>query len=200
MKVIQYTTVSLPQKEHFTQKSQYYGVSLGNGFSCQFTSKRDADKFAVSTKSFLTDCLIELNELYIDVWTDYRRNWFYFTGRTTESHKAMHKVESEIINSLQAVENCFGKIERTTDNFTPWRLISKAISSVLDIIDHLFLVRKKRNEYVERKNLEILRKRAHSLIYSMSDYGSTQRNEYSIVNQLFFVREKLPRIRTYPQL
>jgi len=197
MKVIQYTAVTLPNKKHFTEKSQYYGVSLGNGFSCYFTSKRHADQFAVATKTFLTDCLIELNELYIDVWTDYRRNWFYFSGRTTESHKAMRKVESEILRSMQAVENCFGKIENTRDNFAPWRLISNALASILEIVHHLHLVRKKRNEYVERKNLEILKKRAHSLIYLMSDYGSNQKNDYSIVNQLFLVRERLPRTQAW---
>lgn len=197
MRVIEVTEITLPNTDHFTQESRYYGIRLGNGFTVHFTSKRNAEKFASATKQFLTDCLIELNDIYIECWTHYRKNWFYFSGRNEENMKSMLKIEKQVVTELNTVERCFSQISRLNDNLQPWKCISEALLSVLKICDHLIEVRRKRNEYVERKSVEILKKRVILLISEMSGFGSSQKHSYEVINQLFIVRDQIPQSRLF---
>lgn len=62
-----------------TFNKKYYVHLAGYGFR-YFTSERKQKDFIASFNRILNNTLFELNEIYVLVWTDYRKVWIYHDG------------------------------------------------------------------------------------------------------------------------
>jgi len=78
MKAIKIIGLNLPDKTSVYTNNLRYTINLGNGIKKSFDNKAKAQKFLNEVSKYLTYKLHECNELYICVFTLYRRAWFYF--------------------------------------------------------------------------------------------------------------------------
>lgn len=78
MKQVKITGLQEPSPESVYTDRLLYKINLGNGIVRSYTTKKQAQAFLTEVSRFLTYKLHECNELYISVFTMYRRAWFYF--------------------------------------------------------------------------------------------------------------------------
>jgi hypothetical protein len=89
MKKINTTTIGEPDKTSIRTTAKKHSVMLDWDNTVFFTDIKKAKAFIVETNEFLTFKLFELNEIYIDVFTKYRRLWFYLDTREDASMKRL---------------------------------------------------------------------------------------------------------------
>lgn len=174
MKLVTVKDVRPPVPGHLLTDYSYYTIHLGNGKVCQFTQSRQADAFLVATSTFLTDMLISVNEMYIVVFSEYRKLWFYFDGRKKDNLNEMQKTERKLRAQIDIIQHTFDNIHRNRisgGNSLPFKLIAEALGAIHKAAKVLVEMRKKRSEYVEKVMLENLRKNCFFLLREMADYG-----------------------------
>lgn len=78
MKKVNIKTIEKADKTSIRTKRRKHSILLHSGLTLYYSDIKDAKIFLVKTNDFLTFKLFELNEIYIEVFTHYRRAWFYF--------------------------------------------------------------------------------------------------------------------------
>src|SRR6266567_9496658 len=92
-----------------------YVIWFGNRICVEYKSKRDMAAFLADTNRYLTQTMIELNEIYIQVFMEYRRTWFILQNSKSGKKVNLFDQERRIKSSLQAVDDMF---ERTGNTYT----------------------------------------------------------------------------------
>ena len=194
MKLVQITEIWDKMPDHFTERSNYYWVRLGNGRNVQFSSKRDADAFLVFASNFCQDQLIELNSLYAETFSEYRALWFYFDGRTDETMKYMQKKENMIRKWFKDVDFVFENMYKSRylkDNEFAFKRLAMAAQNIIEISSVLIQIRKRRSEAIERKNIEFLKDRATALLHRLFAFADDYKHTYQPINQMIEVKNWL---------
>ncbi len=75
---IKIKTLWRPDKSSYLTINRKYRVILGNGLTIAFTQEVKAKAFLAQTNRFLNDRVIEINMIYIEIWTQYRRLYIVF--------------------------------------------------------------------------------------------------------------------------
>lgn len=97
MKKINLTYIRLPDKHSWLSEQKTYSVYLGNEVKASFPSEKKVKKFLADTNRFLNLQLHELNQIYIQLFAEYRRLWFKldendFEDRLRDVSKLFKKV------------------------------------------------------------------------------------------------------------
>jgi hypothetical protein len=71
-------TITDPKPGSIYTRDKRYWIWLGNGVKCSFTNKKHAVSFLANLSKLVNEKLFELNLIYIDIFAEYRRLWFYF--------------------------------------------------------------------------------------------------------------------------
>jgi hypothetical protein len=138
-----------------------------NGNHYKFTSKRALNKFIASINKDCTSWIIELNEIYIQVFTEYRRAWFIM-----RSYKGSNlRTESICLTHLQAVEDRFTHITNMRGGafilFVDIKKICLFLSTCCNEIERLHFLK---NNTMQRHQIKIINKRLCAITYEINNY------------------------------
>ena len=86
--------------KQFRKQGNNYIVSLGNGTVHSFTSQRKAQDYLSKTNKFLTVQLFEAHTVYMDLWQEYQRCWFYFGYGTDKGKYTLHFQDQQKCNYM----------------------------------------------------------------------------------------------------
>jgi hypothetical protein len=82
MKKIDLFMIQLPNKQSHYIIDKKYRIFLGNDCKVAFDNIKAAQQFLSETNLFLTQTLHELNDIYIQAFSMFRRYWFHFQRDT----------------------------------------------------------------------------------------------------------------------
>jgi len=144
----------------FDEHKGEYRVWFGNSVCVRFASKRHIREFLAETNRFLTRSMVELNELYITIFSEYRRIWFTlmnFKNGINVNYSADERELSKIINDIADQFNRAGNTYHGTASGA-WSFIHlqnvcfmmKAASGIMIELN------KKRNNTIQYHTLEVL--------------------------------------------
>lgn len=93
--------------KHFSKSESGYTISLGNGTVHTFPSKRIATDYLNKTNKFLTIQLFEAHTIYMSLWQEYQRCWFYFGYGANKGKWSLHAQEQrKCSENLKDAEEC----------------------------------------------------------------------------------------------
>lgn len=157
-------------KSSFLTVQRKHGVALGNGLNVLFTNINEVNSFFAKTNRFLNAKLFTLNEIYIETFTNYQRNWFLF-----DNSSDMQKNERNIVDNLQIVsKNLLMMIKRSTyENGNQFVFLQflNSIDSLIQAINILQEINKDRYNYVESNYLNTLKERCLTIKEQISTFG-----------------------------
>lgn len=87
MRLIKINKITRANKTSNYTREKYNCISLGNGLSCYFSSYTNATKFIAETNRMLNTTALELNRIYIEVWTEQRKIFFSYHDVFMHSYK-----------------------------------------------------------------------------------------------------------------
>lgn len=113
MKSIKINGLSEPDKQSVFTDRLCYTVNLGNGIVKKFSNKAQAQRFLNEVSKYLTYKLHECNELYISVFSYYRRAWFYFDhNKHTNNKLGLYDKDKFCEDTLQHLAQSFNILYR----------------------------------------------------------------------------------------
>ncbi len=180
MKKINIRQIGIPDKfnkSHYI-KMNMYDISLGNGVKEYFTSMKEAKRYLAITNRFLNSKLHEANSLLSDCYSEYRKNWFYFTSENLLANKEIIKLENKIRSNLGSTDKELKLlVERShwiNGNHFAFHHLNNISDYLVCIIDNLQIVCRRRKDYSELKLLEFNKLYAMRLGYSVMNYGKKE--------------------------
>lgn len=90
--------------QKINKKGNCYEIYLGNGFLFSFKSERAAKKFLADTSRFLTQHLHNLNNLYTEIYSQYRNAWGYFNHNKGTKKAALLQSERDLKENIRSAE------------------------------------------------------------------------------------------------
>jgi len=164
MKRINIQTIAKANKTSIRTKQRSHCVLLNWGLTIYFTDIKQAKAFLVKTNDFLTFKLFEINEIYIEVFTHYRRGWFYFDVPQDAAARA----------SSEYIDKCFklivdrGHWQNGAVYVFNW--INQIIDGLNTFLTMLSDNHRQRGNYAELRVIETLRARLSFLSGSVNNW------------------------------
>jgi hypothetical protein len=174
MKKIKIENYREPVKESIYTRDKRYWISLGNGARLSFTNRKDAKAFLARTNRFLNERVFDLNRIYVDVFSEYRRIWFYFDDGEKENNE---RIELTMHWTNVRFNVMIRNAGYESGNAYAFQNLRTIISNLLEIIATLRDVQKRRNNWVERYNLEVLSRRLTEVDAMINGYGLAEEKD-----------------------
>jgi hypothetical protein len=157
-------------KSSFLTIQKRHNVALGNGLNLLFTNVNEVKSFLAKTNKFLNAKLFDLNELYIETFTNYQRQWF-FMGNSSE----MEHQERRILYNFRIVSRNMEMMVRRSafengNQFVFLQFIN-SINSLILVIEILKDIQKARYNYLENNYLNTIEERCRTLNDQLTNYG-----------------------------
>jgi hypothetical protein len=162
-----------------------YELYLGDDRRLQFPSKRKLIAFINKTNKFLTLSAFEVHTLYMQVWEEYQRCWFYF-GQGDEKYSLHYLDQIKCDESLRTCEERLQiaiKKEWYDGNPFTFSNIPKAISLLRQVISILLPLHKKRSQTADLYRLNTLFSRLADVENKINSYGLVEATSIKVVNQ-----------------
>jgi len=147
-----------------------YSIYLGNGHLIHLGSLRTANNYMSEINRFINYQIIDLNENYISVYSDYRRAWLYLDPTWTAEYKTIKSLTAKCISIIDtkfesvftytgsnAIHNIWSTLNLICDNLT----------TTCNLLINLFL---KRSSYYEIKKIELNRNRSTLIKETLKNY------------------------------
>jgi hypothetical protein len=171
MKKIKIETYSTPRPESHYSRDKYYWVWLGNGSKRLFSNRKHAEAFLVKTNRFLNEKIFELNRLYVEIFAEYRRLWFYFDSD--------RKIVSEQVDDLMVWINrkftiTIENSRNENGNFNVFRNLRQIISDLSHIINVCSDLQAQKNNWVEKYNLIVMQRRLSDIENEIGNYERSE--------------------------
>lgn len=176
MKRIKTHGITPPEEGSLLEKKHFYRIALGNGCIRYFSSKRKAEAFLGDLNRFLDFHLLEANELFIEVFSLYRRYWPYMeSGKKADRSQ----VERDSSRELRTVEEILDDMPRRsrTPSGTWWVFndLSGVVSSLRKVLDGLEELLRSRSAFAELRKLDSLRWRIDIMERDRRSFGYEDR-------------------------
>lgn len=180
MKKINIQQVSVPDKlnkSHYIKENKFQ-IYLGNGVRKYFTNKKKIRAYLTTVNLFLNYRLHEVNSLFSECYSEYRKAWFYFTSEDPLVCKELTGLEVEIMNDLYSIDKTLKLlVERShwiNGNYFVFHYLNNISEYLVCIISNLQKVYHKRRNFIEIKRLELRKLYALRLGYSVMNYGKNE--------------------------
>lgn len=152
MKKIGLKNYSKPDKSSVYTEKRRYSIFLGNGLTLTFTTNKDLSFAMAEINRRLNLILFDLNEMFIECFSEYRRLWFYLPPHTLMSE------ESKIIELNEMLQTRFRIVtERsgwTNGNAFSFKELYLIIDYLLEELNLFVKLRKAKKQYLECGILE----------------------------------------------
>lgn len=167
MKSIHITQVSERDKKHWkTTISRNHHVYLYPDFSVPFTNMKDAQVFIKQTNDFLTSKLFEMNEIFVEAFALYRRQWFYLEdlGQVRIIRHYMEEIHQGFDLMIHK-SNIDGYSYLV---FSWFKIISRDMLAIIEILSSSY---QRHNHWTGIKIIEVLKNRINNLVNEIFSYG-----------------------------
>lgn len=165
MKKINIETISDGDKSSIRTNNRKHRVFLHSDLTLSFDDHKKAKIFLVGVSDFLTFKLFELNEIYIELFTHYRRAWFYIDNTQ----------DKNILTETRTIDHsfklCFERSNWQNGShyvFNWIRSICESFQSIIRIIESMQI---KRGNYAENRIMKALSKRIEYILNEIFSYG-----------------------------
>lgn len=167
MKKIKLENYTDPKPGSIFVRDKSYWVWLGNGVKRSFSNRKHAEAFLVATNRFLNQKVFELNRLYVEVFAEYRRLWFYFDKSQTVIN---NRIEANLEWTNKKFNLMIDISSHINGNFTSFQNMRVIIDNLRDIVNELMTLQKQKNNWVEKYNLAVIAARLDELEKALNDY------------------------------
>lgn len=170
---------NLAKDEH----RKHYYVFIGSGRKFKFKSKRDGRRFLAETNRFLTSCVVAINDIYINVFREYRYCWFMCLNINGGTRNNFLMEEQTIRNNLHAVEEIFIRSLNTEnrDAFMIFINLNKLCMYLSESAALMIMLNKRRNNTIAYHNLNAYKQRAIDIQLQLKEYGTG--DEYANIRE-----------------
>jgi hypothetical protein len=176
MKKIAIRTITKADKSSIHTKQRKHSIFLGNEVTIYFSDKKKAAAFLVATNLFLNQKLFELNALYIDLFTEYRKSWFYFFNIYD---KKMHlSGDNQVLREISVIENkmtlMVARAHFNNGSSIVWqgfRVIIDSMKTITATLSHLYKTKK---FYAQSHQIRAIEARINILERQLKEWGNDQ--------------------------
>jgi len=166
MKKINLTYIRLPDKTSYMTWQKTYSILLGNEIKVSFSSEKKAKKFIADTNRFLNLQLQELNQVYIQLFAEYRRLWFIID------------FEENIEDSFHDINKYFKKLTKhghsENSNIYVFLDFIRISNEIKTVTEKLITFLKDTNNYSGANILSSLPLRVDNILDAVNNYGKDQ--------------------------
>lgn len=154
MKQIKINNLTVPRKDGILATDKKYCVWLGNETRNYFTSQKACDNFLANTNRFLNENLQNLNNIYIQLFSEFRQVWFYGDS----AHNSIIKIEQEFKNVEYAFENVINKSAHPINgNSYAFTILFRICDSQRLIAENIIQIYLQKKIYVPTHRLKYLK-------------------------------------------
>ena len=147
-----------------------WNVAMGNGLTLRFKNEVYAKSFMVKASEDLSFQLIVLNEIYMDLFAEFRRNWFYFN------------LTQELLRSEQRIKNAFELFEHQTHlavsrcefangNHFVFRYMYQSCKALIEVSEILSNFHVYRRNFSHAKILNVHKERLENCLLTIDNIG-----------------------------
>jgi hypothetical protein len=174
MKKIKINALREGDKSSVFTKQRRHQVVLGNGQTVYFKDLKRAKAYITATNEFLNQKLYEINALYIDVFTEYRKAWFYFFDIYD---RRMHIVsDNNVLQEIHLIENkmtiMVARAHFTNGPFIVWNGFRLMLESMENICNTLIYLYKQKKHYSEAHQVRAILSRINIMYKELERYGA----------------------------
>ncbi len=170
MKKIKIEKYDEPRVGSIYTRDKYYWVWLGNGSKHRFSNRKHAEAFLARTNRFLNERVFELNRLYVEVFAEYRRLWFYFDrGAMFGNEKIENNIEW-LNKKFNILIDRSGGENGNMNSFNNMRMIVDMLREIVLTLEEL---QKRKNNWVEKYNLAVIAARLHEVERLIEEFEKT---------------------------
>ena len=184
MKKIKLKNITKADKSSFLTKRHSHSVSLGNGLTFYFSNINEVEAFLSELNRFLNYKLFELNEFFIEAFTIYQRNWFYFNN-SEELKRDETRIQECIISFFKSLEILYSRSGWQNGNHFTFRFFYTLYDNIIFIAETVQALHKARNNFAESNIIEVIKKRVKSAKYEL-----TRLNENDYFKERKYIIEK----------
>jgi hypothetical protein len=174
---------------HRYSKNQHgkYEIWFGNRICVEYASKREMNYFIAATNRVLTKYLIELNETYISVFSEYRRTWFLMQNVKNGKIVNQYDRERKIKSHLDCVADMFDRAGNTfagsSDAVYSFISLAKICGFLSEAINELSALHRKRNNTIQYHLMEITAEKLKKLESELMAYpGKKPKNAFHMID------------------
>lgn len=171
--------------KQFSKNGNRYTVSLGNGTVHTFPYKRLAQLYLNKTNKFLTIQLFEVHGLYMALWQEYQRVWFYFGYGHEKGRWSLHIQEqrkcSEMLHDCEeCLASSIDRSDYSNGNRFSFQNIRVAINSLKGAAKILLPIHQKRSSTAEIYRINAIVTRLVELENKINSYGQIEAIQHSL--------------------
>jgi len=184
MKKINLTYIILPDKHSWLSSNRTYGVYLGNEIRASFSSEKKVKKFLAETNRFLNAQMQELNQVYIQLFAEYRQLWFVIDL----------DFEKNIEESLREISKLFNKLYRfnhgANSNFFVYLHFIQLTTELHNVVVKLTDYQKAYDNFIEANRLSTLTLRLNNISSALTYYGKEYEDQRTVLQLQEYANEK----------
>lgn len=185
MKSIRITGLIPPDEKSVYTDRLKYKVILGNGIIRTFTSLSDSKKFLSQVSRFLSYKMHECNTLYTDVFTQYRRAWFYFDHNKPGGRDRSNMLDKDRLcqSNITQIADIFNILYKRSDwgngNHFVFVHFANITRMLLEITDVLAFVYENKSAAAVQYEIEILTTKIKYCRRTIDNYTRELENEFT---------------------
>lgn len=169
MKTIKIEKYTDKRTDSYFTKDKCFWVFLGNGSKHSFTNKKHLKKFLAETNEFLKARLFELNKIYAEIFTEYRKIWFYFDGESLKTFS--DRFDDDLILVNKSFRMIIERSSWNDGNQLTFKHFYYVIEMFTGILNVMIEVQKAKSNYVEKRNLEVIASRLAYVKMCLENFG-----------------------------
>ena len=176
MKKIKIDKISLADKSSsLIINNKFHSISLGNGITNYYSNIRDLRKFLANTNFFLNSALVELNSIYVGIFSEYRSLWFYQLPNYLINEGIFQKEFYSLIKTFDLIV-LRSNWENGNQFVFKWMFsICDSLYNVSAILERVCI---KHNNYLSKRRILLFKKIAALIKYELKNYGIIKDNVF----------------------
>ena len=172
MKAIKINAYKPKEKNTIYTREKRHKIILGNHKTILFDKKRDADIFISQTNYLLNITIIEVNQLYIDIWITFKnlrvKNYNAFTYMQqqdiNEEFKSIDKNIDFILNNPQTTNSVVFVLKN----------YFSLLESINKLIKYIITTLKQKNNYYSVDYFRVLEIRTNRIKIVLDEWGNNK--------------------------
>ena len=174
MKKIKLDKINLADKSSsLILNNKFHSISLGNGITNYYSNVRDLRKFLANTNSFLNSELVELNTIYIGLFSEYRNLWFYQLSKDLINEETFRKEFYSLMKNFDLII-LRSNWENGNQFVFKWMFsICDSLHNVAEILERVCI---RQNNYLSKRRILLFKKMAALIKYELKKYGIIKDN------------------------
>jgi hypothetical protein len=113
--------------------------------------------------------LFELNRLYAETFTEYRKLWFYFDAGELQS--VSHRFDDDLIYVNRSFNNIVERSGWQNGNYFVFKDFYYIINKFAEIVNKMIALQRSKSNFVEKRNLEVITSRLDAMKERLEKYA-----------------------------